>query len=137
MRSIFVDTGYWIAAIHPRDGLHDKAMSIARELGPCRLVTSDMVLTEVLNAFAERGQQLRAVAISSVKAIMADASIEVVPQTRQLFREALNLYQSRADKEWSLTDCASFVIMKRRHIDEALTADHHFTQNGYKALLKM
>jgi len=28
------------------------------------------------------------------------------------------------------------VIIKRRHIDEALTDDHDFTQNGYKALLK-
>jgi uncharacterized protein len=42
-----------------------------------------------------------------------------------------------ADKEWSLTDCASFVIMKRRRIDEALTDDHHFMQNGCKALLKI
>jgi predicted nucleic acid-binding protein len=62
---------------------------------------------------------------------------EVVPQTRQLFREALNLHQSRADKEWSLSDRASFVIMKRRRIDEALTDDHQFTQIGCKALLKI
>jgi hypothetical protein len=96
-----------------------------------------MVLVEVLNMFSSRGEHLRDAAASTIQAITSDPTIEVVPQTRQLFREALILYQSRADKEWSLTDCASFVIMKRRHIDEALTADHHFTQNGYKALLKM
>jgi hypothetical protein len=59
-----------------------------------------------------------------------------VPQTRQLFRDALSLYTERADKEWSLTDCASFVIMKRMGIDRALTDDYHFMQNGFEALLK-
>jgi uncharacterized protein len=42
---------------------------------------------------------------------------------------------SRRDKEWSLTDCISFVVMKERGLTEALTADHHFEQAGFKALL--
>jgi uncharacterized protein len=136
MRSIFVDTGYWIAAIHPYDGLHNKAMTIARQLGSCKLVTSEMVLTEVLNAFAERGPHLRAAGVAAVQAIIGDARIEVVPQTRHLFQEALALYRHRSDKDWSLTDCASFTIMDKRGIVEALTHDHHFEQKGYKALLR-
>jgi predicted nucleic acid-binding protein len=136
MRAVFADTGYWVAVIHPHDGLHERAMAVSRELRQCALVTSEMVLVEVLNMFSSRGEHLRKVVARTVQEIANDARIEVVPQTRQLFREALNLYQSRADKEWSLTDCASFVIMKRRRITEALTDDHHFTQNGYKALLK-
>jgi predicted nucleic acid-binding protein len=137
MRAVFADTGYWVAIIHPRDELHDRAMAVSKELGQCIIVTSEMVLVEVLNTFSNRGQHLRDAAAKTVQEITSDPNIEVVPQTRQLFREALNLYQSRADKEWSLTDCASFVIMKRRRIDEALTDDHHFMQNGCKALLKI
>ena len=137
MRAVFADTGYWVAVIHPRDELHDRAMAVSKELGQCIIVTSEMVLVEVLNTFSNRGQHLRDAAAKTVQEITSDPNIEVVPQTRQLFREALNLYQSRADKEWSLTDCASFVIMKRRRIDEALTDDHHFIQNGCKALLKI
>jgi predicted nucleic acid-binding protein len=136
MRSIFVDTGYWIAAIHPRDSLHDKAMAIARQLGACRLVTSEMVLTEVLNAFAAQGPHLRKAAATAVQHIIADARIEVVPQTRLLFQGAFALYRNRSDKNWSLTDCASFVIMDQRGISEALTHDRHFEQQGYKALLR-
>jgi predicted nucleic acid-binding protein len=46
-----------------------------------------------------------------------------------------DLYRNRADKNWSLTDCISFVVMKRKGITEALTGDHHFEQAGFKALL--
>lgn len=136
MRSVFADTGYWIALINPRDNLHDKAITLATELGPCTLVTSDMVLAEVLNMFADKGPHLRDVAINAVQAIKSDARIEIVPQTRNLFQAAFDLYSKRPDKEWSLTDCASFVIMKERNVTDALTPDRHFEQNGFTRLLK-
>ena|SRR5690348_7039381 len=136
MRVIFADSGYWIAAFNPRDGLHQRAIEISDQLGQFRFITSEMVLVEVLNAFSKMGPHLRKIATSAVQEITNDSTIEVIPQTRRLFREALSLYSMRADKEWSLTDCASFVIMKQRGIDEALTDDHHFDQNGFKALLK-
>jgi predicted nucleic acid-binding protein len=48
----------------------------------------------------------------------------------------IQLYDSRPDKQWSLTDCISFVVMQDRGIVEALTGDHHFEQAGFTALLK-
>jgi predicted nucleic acid-binding protein len=60
----------------------------------------------------------------------------VVPQTPELFRDALALYGDRVDQSWSLTDCASFLIMEQRQITEALTHDRHFEQRGYSALLR-
>jgi uncharacterized protein len=136
MRVVFADTGYWVAVINPHDQLHKRAMAVSQELGRCIIVTSEMVLVEVLNMFSSWGPHLRDAAVRLIQEITSDPSIEVEPQTRQLFRDALTLYQSRSDKEWSLTDCASFVIMKRRRIDEALADDQHFTQAGYIALLK-
>jgi uncharacterized protein len=136
MRAVFADTSYWVAVINPRDQLHKRAMAVSEELGRCIIVTSEMVMVEVLNMFSSLGPHLRDAAVSTMQEITSDPSIELEPQTRQLFRDALSLYQSRADKEWSLTDCASFVIMKRRRIEEALTDDRHFTQAGYMALLK-
>lgn len=135
MRSVFADTGYWIALINPHDSLHAKAMKAARQVGST-IVTSDMVLTEVLNMFAERGQHLRDVAAKAVQAIKSDARVQIYPQTRRLFQEAFDLYCKRPDKEWSLTDCASFVIMNERKITDALTYDEHFVQNGLTALLR-
>jgi uncharacterized protein len=131
MREFFADTAYWIALINPRDNLHARATSVSSQLIGSRLVTSEMVLTEVLNALADYGPQVRAIAVATVQSICATPSVEVVPQTRVLFREAFNLYSDRADKEWSLTDCSSLVIMGRRGITEALTSDHHFEQCGY------
>jgi predicted nucleic acid-binding protein len=136
MRAVFADTGYWVAIIHPRDALHHRAMAASRELEQCRIVTSEMVLAEVLNMVSNRGPHIREAAAKAVQEMVSEPSVEVIPQTARLFREALDLYRSRVDKEWSLTDCASFVIMKRRGIEGALTDDHHFTQNGFKALLK-
>ncbi len=53
-----------------------------------------------------------------------------------LLEQGLALYTRRSDKDWSLTDCISFVVMKAEGIEEALTGDHHFEQGGFVALLK-
>jgi predicted nucleic acid-binding protein len=136
MREVFADTAYWIGLINPRDNLHKPAKEISSQLGSFRIVTSEMVLAEVLNALADYGPHIRAFATQTVKSIIGSASTDVEPQTRVLFRGAFDLYRDRSDKDWSLTDCASFVIMDRRGITEALTSDVHFEQNGYKALLR-
>jgi predicted nucleic acid-binding protein len=81
MRAIFADTGYWVAIIYPRDGLHNRAMAVSRELEQQgSIVTSDMVLTEVLNMFSGRGSQLREAAASAVQQIVSDPSVEVIPR---------------------------------------------------------
>jgi predicted nucleic acid-binding protein len=133
MQKVFADTSYWIALINPRDNLHQRAKDVSSQLLDWRMVTSDMVLTEVLNAFANYGAQARETASAHVNSIMSHASVEVVPQTRALFRRALALYAERRDKEWSLTDCASFIIMTQQHMTEALTHDHHFEQKAAAA----
>ena len=60
----------------------------------------------------------------------------VVPTTDELFETGLELYLRRPDKEWSLTDCISFVVMERDGLTEALTGDRHLEQAGFVALLK-
>ncbi len=53
-----------------------------------------------------------------------------------LYDAGIELYRTRSDKDWSLTDCISFVVMEQRGIVDALTGDHHFEQAGFRALLK-
>jgi len=136
MRAVFADAGYWVAIANSRDRLHARAAALAERLGEYRIVTSEMVLVEVLNGFAECGRFLRTKAAELVLAAVADPDIESVSQTPELFRDALALYQHRPDKSWSLTDWASFLIMDRQQIAEALTHDRHFEQRGYRALLR-
>ena len=79
---------------------------------------------------------LRASILAAVDAISANPNTEVVPQTAMLFRDALGFYRTHQDKEWGLTDCSSFIIMRQRGLTEALTFDRHFEQAGFRALLR-
>ena len=142
MRKVFADANYWIGLLNPRDQLHPIALAASRKLGKTRLVTSEMVLVEVLNSLAEY-TSLRASILAVVDAISANPNTEIVPQTAILFREtailfrdAFEFYRTHQDKEWGLTDCSSFMIMRQRGLTEALTFDHHFEQAGFRALLR-
>ena len=136
MNSIFADAGYWIALLHPKDDLHSKAQTVSSQLGQVRLVTSEMILSEVLNYFADKGSVLRQAAAVLAEQIQSDPNSVVVPQTSIQFRNALHLYQQRQDKSWGVTDCASILIMQAEGINEALAHDINFKQAGFTALLR-
>ncbi len=134
MKTVFADTGYWLALLNPRDQLHGKVRSVSESLGQVRIITSEMVLDELLAGLSV--PPARATAVSAVGSVLVNPNVEVVPQTSLQFREAFDLYKARMDKKWSLTDCASFNLMKERGIAEALAHDEHFTQAGFVALLR-
>ena len=136
MRTVFADSGYWIAMSNPHDQWHETAETITAQLGNLRIVTSQMVLVEFLNFMGGRGQQLRKVVLSAVSNLTEHPGVEIVPQSSVQFDSAVTLYSSRLDKNWSLTDCASFAIMKEMNIPEALAHDHDFEQAGFIALLR-
>lgn len=134
MKTLFADTGYWLALLNPRDQLHGKVRHVSASLGQVRIITSEMVLDELLAGLSV--PPVRATAINAVSSVLANPNVEVVPQTSLQFREAFDLYKNRIDKEWSLTDCSSFNLMKERGIAEALAHDEHFEQAGFVALLR-
>jgi predicted nucleic acid-binding protein len=136
MRVVFADAGYWIAMLIPGDELHGKAETVTRQLWPCQIVTTEMVLVELLNFASGRGKNIRGLAAQTVKGLRTDPSVEVVAQTSGQFDEAIDRYASRLDQQWSATDCASFLLMEERHIGEALAHDHDFVQAGFVALLQ-
>lgn len=136
MNEIFADAVYWVALLNTHDSLHPRASQISRSLRNTRIVTSDWVLTELLNDFASRRADQRVLASAMVEMLLEDAEVIVDRQTADSFQAALELYSSRPDKAWSMTDCASFLIMQRYGIDSALTYDHHFEQAGFKVLLR-
>jgi uncharacterized protein len=135
MREVFVDTSFFVAILNPKDRLRQRAERAARSLGGARLVTTDGVLTEVLNFFAEWGHAQRSVAAQAALRARASSSTIVIPQTRDGFDRAHTRYIERLDKGYSLTDCASMLVMENRGIQEVLTYDQHFTQAGFRALL--
>jgi len=98
------------------------------------LVTTQAILLEIGNALSK--QRYRAAAIQLLESLEADPKVEVVPLTERLYGLGFKLFREREDKEWGLVDCISFIVMQERGITEALTADNHFQQSGFRALLK-
>ena len=136
MNAVFADAGYWIALFNPRDQLHTRAIAVSNTLQGRTIVTSQMVLTEFLNHYAALGQPFCQRAVQIVRSLQDDPDVDIVPQTETQFTAALTLYTQRPDKEWGLTDCASFLIMQERGITEALAHDNHFYQAGFIPLLR-
>ena len=136
MREVFADAGYWIAVTYDDDALHPIAHSVTDELGSCRIITTEMVLVELLNYGSKLGPYMRKLASDLTQNILNDNTIEVVPQTSGQFREAASRYADRPDQHWGVTDCASFLLMEERGITEALAYDRDFQQAGFAALLR-
>lgn len=131
-RTYFVDAWYFVALLEPRDTHHRNAARLARFVAGADLVTHDFVLSEVLAYFAEEGARARSLATRMVRQALDE--IAVVISDRPLFVRSLELYESRDDKQYSLADCLSFVLMRDRNITHVLTNDHHFRQEGFTVL---
>jgi len=136
MRVIFADTSYWIALLNPRDQLHTKAVHVSRSLGEARITTTDEVLTEFLNYFGARGAFFRAAATQLVERMRSNQAIQITAQTHDGFLAGYQLYQQRPDKGYSLTDCISIEVMRRETINDVLSNDDHFMQEGFSCLLR-
>lgn len=129
MQTFFADTWFFIALLDRTDGHHRRALRLASAISPRSLVTHDGVLTEMLAAFAGDGARARQKAVEAARRAMHMS--EAVMVDRPLFVRALDRYAARPDKEYSLTDCMSMVVMEERGIRHVLTYDHHFSQAGF------
>lgn len=132
---LFVDTSYVVALASQRDNLHDQAHKIALTImkNKTKLLTTRAVVVEIGNALSR--MQYRKAAVQLLETIETDRDLEVVELSRDLYMQSLNLFKNRMDKDWGLTDCISFIVMEQKGITEALTADEHFRQAGFRTLL--
>lgn len=138
MKEVFADTQYFVAVLSESDDAHELATLHADELAKSqdtRLVTTDAVLMELLNAFAGRGAEARRRAAEFVSALLDDPAALVIAQTRDRLRRGIERYADRLDKGWSVVDCISMLVMEERAIGDALTHDNDFQQAGFRVLL--
>jgi predicted nucleic acid-binding protein len=132
MRSVFADTFHLLALLKSDDPYHARAVELHRVRWQ-KLVTTDCVLLETGDACCAPDDHDDFLALYG--SLRADSRVEIVHLTPELLDSGVALFRSRADKSWPLTDCISFVVMEHYKLGEALTADHHFVQAGFKALL--
>ncbi|HLN29088.1 MAG TPA: hypothetical protein VK395_15170 [Gemmataceae bacterium] len=136
MRGIFADSFHWIALASPADAWHAEARRLTEALAGVPLITTEEVLIEFLNWFSKRGSASRRQGAALVRGIMGLAHVQVMPQTHEGFVAALDLYEKRMDKQYSMTDCISMNTMRSLGISEVLTHDEHSRQDGFHILFE-
>ena len=135
-RTLFADSGYWIALWNPEDALHDRAITLTEALSSSAVVTTRLVLIETLNFMAGMGLARRRYAVRMAQDLEDDPDVEIVPLSDAQFGAALERYAARPDQRWSVTDCASFLVMEERGMTDALAHDRDFEQAGFAPLLR-
>ena len=133
---VFLDTAYAIALSVESDEHHEHAEDLAEQLEAeqTRLLTTRAILLEIGNALSKK--RYRKAALELLDALEQDPQVEIVPLSEELFKQALELFRNRPDKQWGLVDCVSFIVMQEHGLTEALTTDEHFEQAGFRALLR-
>lgn len=129
---LFLDTSFVQAMLNRKDEHHARAMSLAARLRMDTIWTTEAIITEIGNALSTFN---RAAAAQFIRSLYLTQNVRVVTVTTDLLQRSLKLYEARTDKDWGLTDCISFVTMEDNALKEALSADRHFLQAGYRALL--
>ena len=133
MKPVFADTFYFFALLNQQEPSHAKAVDFTKSFRG-QIITTGWILIELADGLANfRRCKLF---VPMYHDMLAQAQFHIVSCTDDLLRQEIELYDQRPDKEWSLTDCLSFVVMGQEKMTEALTGDHHFEQAGFTALLK-
>ncbi len=135
MRAVFADTFYWIALTNPDDSRFQDAAALDDTVAGVTIYTTEEVLAELLTFFAGNAW-LRSRAVATVREILNDSKVWVVPQSHQSFLAGLELYAARLDKGYSLVDCISMQTMRREGLTQVLTNHRHFQQEGFQVLFR-
>jgi len=131
---IFLDSAFAIALSSETDSYHEKAVQISENLDDVILVTMRAILLEIGNTLSKR--PFRKACAALLRSMEADENVVIVSPSDELYEKGMTLFAKRANKEWGLIDCISFIVMEEREITEALTTDTHFQQAGFHALMR-
>lgn len=131
--SLFVDTSGWAYLVDGSTALHHDVRTIYQQaIAQQRLlVITNYIIAELVALLTSRSRISRQQIVLFIDALKAAPQVEIIHINTELDAEAWVLLKKRADKEWSLVDVSSFVVMTRYGMTEALTTDHHFTQAGF------
>jgi uncharacterized protein len=131
---VFVDTWFIQALLNRHDTFHAEAKRLYSNLPTASEIwITEAILVEIGNAVSKYN---RSGAAKFIHSCYRSQKVRVVSIDTKLLLRATDLYSQRQDKEWGLTDCISFVVMRENDLVNALTGDHHFEQAGFRALLR-
>jgi uncharacterized protein len=129
--AVFLDTSYLLALELAHDQNHVAALAhwrgVAQLLPP--LVTTTYIFDETVTFFNSRGYHSKAIQIGNN--LLHSPSLQLIHVDEALFYAGWQFFERHQDKQYSLTDCISFILMQQLVIDTVYTFDHHFTQAGF------
>jgi uncharacterized protein len=131
---VFVDTAGWADPVLQNTPDHQRMSAYSNQLLASQrpLVTTNYVIVELVALLTIRAHGMpRPDLIRFVNTLTALPWLRMIHIDAATHAEAWVLLERMTDKEWSLTDAASFVVMKRLGISEAFTSDHHFNQASF------
>lgn len=133
---VFLDSAYVIALDQATDAHHDKALELAVSLreGKTLATTTRAVLLEIGNYLARGTARRRAEGL--INSLESSRYVEVLSLSDELAFKGWTLFCQRHDKNWSWTDCISFIVMREPSLEQALTSDQHFEQASFTAMLR-
>lgn len=136
IRKVFVDTSAWLALVNKSDTAHYKARMVRDSLlkDQTQFVVTNYVMLEIANALGRTPHKETAVKLINI--IEMSDNIQIVEINKGIYKVAWQVYSTYLDKDWSLTDCTSFEVMKEKGITQAFTTDKHFEQAGFEILMK-
>jgi len=104
MNEVFVDTWAWIALLNDRDQQSAIAQVVLAQLREqkSKLITSDFILLEVADALS--ASQLRERTVAFINGLRRNPMVHIVPISDLILQLAWDLYSSRQDKSWGLTE---------------------------------
>jgi predicted nucleic acid-binding protein len=133
MSQLFADTSFFVAFLNPHDDSHDLARKYMADFDGA-VVTTVWVIAELGNFLCKRRN--RKLFVPFVRDLQDDSRVIITRLEESYFERGLVRFARRPDKEWSFTDCVSFVVMENGGLTDALTTDHHFQQAGFRLILK-
>ncbi len=138
MTHIFVDTAGWGNLVDTCQPYYSLAKTIYRSARQQkrRLITTNYIINELVTLMTSPLKIPRSQIIAFIDSLKQSPQVDVIHIDSSLDERAWQYLKSRPDKDYSLTDCTSFILMEERAIQEALTSDRHFEQAGFIRLLK-
>jgi predicted nucleic acid-binding protein len=133
MTAAFADTFYFLALLDSREKRHQQALAYS-QTRQLNFVTTEWILAEFADAYSHPND--RADFVSLYRSLLRHPRFKIVTSDTMLFQRGVDYFEQRPDKEWSLTDCLSFIVMRDEGVTDALTGDRHFEQAGFIALLR-
>jgi predicted nucleic acid-binding protein len=131
--TVFADTYFFLGIINRADDAHARCQAFCWDYRG-EILTTAYIVVELADALASPPHRMAAA--QYIRLLQNNPQVRLIQASITLLEQGLALYTRRSDKDWSLTDCISFVVMKEEGIAEALTGDRHFEQVGFVALLK-